>query len=233
MVTHVFFDAAGTLFRVRGSVGTIYAQQARRFGIDVAPEVLERAFTAAFREPPAMAFGEHPSQELEGLERAWWKGVVQRTLERVGEPGAQLDVLFEALYETFRGSQGWELEPGCLETLRRLREEKKHLGVISNFDSRLTDVLDDLGLGGYFEAVVFSSRAPAAKPDPAIFRLALRQAGAQPESSLHVGDNPVDDCEGARSAGLGVLLYDPQDRYRESTRSPRIRNLAEVRFFLL
>ena len=43
----VFFDAAGTLFTVNGSVGEIYARLARAYGKEVAVTDLEAGFRAA------------------------------------------------------------------------------------------------------------------------------------------------------------------------------------------
>ena len=45
----VFLDAAGTLFEVRGSVGKVYSEVAKRYGVDASPEKLEEAFVEAFR----------------------------------------------------------------------------------------------------------------------------------------------------------------------------------------
>lgn len=40
----LFFDAVGTLFRVRGSVGQVYSQVAAEYGVRVDPQALDRAF---------------------------------------------------------------------------------------------------------------------------------------------------------------------------------------------
>ena len=42
----VFFDAAGTLIRVRGGVGEQYAEVASAFGVDADPRALEWSFPA-------------------------------------------------------------------------------------------------------------------------------------------------------------------------------------------
>ena len=47
------------------------------------------------------------------------------------------------------------------------------------------------------------------KPDPAIFRLGLEIAQADPEQTLHVGDIHAIDVVGARSAGCHAALLDP------------------------
>jgi putative hydrolase of the HAD superfamily len=42
----------------------------------------------------------------------------------------------------------------------------------------------------------------------AIFREALRRTGADPASSIHVGDNYIADVLGARAAGIDAILLD-------------------------
>ncbi|EIC21326.1 HAD family hydrolase [Thiorhodovibrio frisius] len=45
----------------------------------------------------------------------------------------------------------------------------------------------------------------AAKPDPAIFKAAMRWAGASPAETLHVGDDPIRDIQAARQCGLDAV----------------------------
>lgn len=231
-VNHVFFDAAGTLFRVRGSVGEVYGRCAERFGLKVSPEEINLAFLAAFRNKKPMTFPGSKEELIPTLEREWWKEVVEQTFRQWG-PFPQMEAFFETLYEAFRTRQGWVLEPGCEDLLERLRGEGKRLGIISNFDSRLTDVMKDLGVFGFFDTITISSRSPSAKPDPLIFARALEQAGSEAKFSLHIGNDPRDDFWAARRAGLKALLYDPQDRYRQMIPEFRIRKLPEVISFLL
>ena len=51
------------------------------------------------------------------------------------------------------------------------------------------------------------------KPDPEIFRIALRRAGVEAAEAVHVGDLYAVDVVGARRAGLEPVLLDPHGRY--------------------
>ena len=55
-VAVVFFDAAGTLLRVREGAGAQYARVAARFGVEADARVLDALFPDAFRAAPRMAF---------------------------------------------------------------------------------------------------------------------------------------------------------------------------------
>ncbi|MFQ5739772.1 MAG: HAD-IA family hydrolase [Acidobacteriota bacterium] len=226
----IFFDAVGTLFRVRGSVGQIYAQLAAEFGFPTqsacGPGRINRAFSKALRERTPIAFGDISAERLNRLERAWWLALVRATFAPLG-PFPRLEEFFDRAYAFFAGSEAWVLEPGCPQMLEELKRRGLRMGVISNFDSRLVQVLKGLGIASFFDGVTVSSRSPAAKPNPLIFQEALAITGAEARTSLHIGDDWEDDFQGARHAGLRALLYDPEDCF-PALGGDRIRRLDDV-----
>ena len=62
--------------------------------------------------------------------------------------------------------------------------------------------LATIGLRDMFDDVVSAATAGAAKPARRIFDVAVRAGGAAPHETLHVGDHPEHDVDGARQAGL-------------------------------
>ena len=109
----------------------------------------------------------------------------------------------EPFVEAFIGSLVFAPVPGAVETLERLAARAR-LAVVANWDQSLHEHLARLGLDRFFDAVVTSAEAGAAKPDPAIFHLALGRLGIEPARALHVGDEPADE-EGALAAGMRFL----------------------------
>lgn len=93
-----------------------------------------------------------------------------------------------------------------LEALGR----RYRLGVVSNFYGNLEAVCRSAGLAPLFAVMVDSCRVGAEKPDPAIFRAALDTLGAEPETTVFVGDSLRRDREGARRAGLGFIWIAPR-----------------------
>jgi putative hydrolase of the HAD superfamily len=105
----------------------------------------------------------------------------------------------------------WELYPDVMPALERLRAgsagRRPTIGVISDWGSRLGEILDALGLAPYLDFVLASGASGVAKPNPAFFRMALERAGVGAERSVMVGDSYAADVLGARGAGMtGVLL---------------------------
>src|SRR5206468_2331163 len=79
------------------------------------------------------------------------------------------------------------------------------------------------------DRIVHSTRAGVAKPDPAIFHLALEALGVPPAEALHAGNEVVADVEGARAAGLRAVLVDREGRLAPLPPGvPRVRTLAEL-----
>ena len=79
------------------------------------------------------------------------------------------------------------------------------------------DKLRVLGVEDWFDAVVISGDVGRAKPDAAIFRLALNQLAAAPEQVWHVGDSLTTDVAGAQVAGLTAVWLNRSGRARRAS----------------
>jgi putative hydrolase of the HAD superfamily len=232
VTTVVFFDVAGTLIRVRDGVGVQYARVAGRFGVAADPLALEREFPRAFRAAPPMAFPGAPAEAVPGLEREVWRGIVREVFSGAGLlraflPGA-FDAYFDAVYRHFEDAAVWDVFPDVTPALGALRRAGCSLGIVSNFDSRVLRILEELGLARWFETVTLSSQVGATKPDRAIFERALAQHGADAARALHVGDSPTEDCEGAQGAGLRAVLIDRSRRHAGRADLARVTSLESL-----
>lgn len=214
----VFFDAADTLFRVKGSVAEIYLHYAVQYGFPQTQESLpaiRQAFSRAFREAPPPIFAATEPAQLKQSERLWWFDVVHNVFYRVGM-FERFDDFFDRIFEVFEDAGSWSLFPETLSTLTSLKASGVELGIISNFDSRLFPVMRGLGIADLFDTVTISSLAQAAKPATKIFQLALDKHAVDPEEALHVGDSLREDVEGAEKAGLHAVLIDRQGTAQRS-----------------
>ena len=218
-ISTIFFDGAGTLFRVKGSVGMIYSDIARRFGVDISSEYIEGAFKKAFASAPPLAFPGAIHSSLRGKERDWWRTLVAEVFK--GVPFQKFDAFFDELFEYFKGDKGWELFPETQNVLEEIQGRGFRLGIISNFDSRIYDVCRTLRIFSLLDSITLSSEVGAAKPDTKIFKTALAKGGLKPEEALHIGDSLAEDVDGGRSAGLPSIFLDrtlrPKDHGVSST----------------
>lgn len=98
-----------------------------------------------------------------------------------------------------------KLFPEVREVLAALRRRFR-LGMISNGPSDLQRYkLKLFDLERDFDPIVISGEVGVAKPDPAIFRQALGLAKISPSEALYVGDSPIYDIAGAKSAGMQMV----------------------------
>lgn len=229
-ITTIFFDAADTLFFIKEGLGNTYAGVARKYGADPDTAALRKAFSKAFRNAPPLAFGGVSPEERKRLEKEWWKKVVTDVYTEVGM-FAGFDEHFDELFEVFR-TGAWTLFPETVRVLETLKSKGYRLGIISNFDSRVYDVMERLGIYGYFDTFVISSEAGYAKPSHGIFLAALEKAGVNSEESIHVGDDLKNDFHGPRALGIRAILLDREGEYASLNRMDRINDLTEVESYL-
>ncbi len=84
--------------------------------------------------------------------------------------------------------------------LQRLRDRYRLVALTNgNAEVHKTPLRD------VFHRSLTAAEAGAAKPEPAMFELAMRWAGAQPGQTLHVGDDPLRDVEAARRVGIDAV----------------------------
>jgi putative hydrolase of the HAD superfamily len=224
----IFFDAVGTLIEIRGCVGEIYSRAAREFGFEAEPRILQLNFERSFRRPPPLAFpAGTPEAALTELEKGWWRNLVEAVFTGLGS-FPRFDQFFDEIFERFRGREFWRVYDDVAPTLTELKRLGLKLGVISNFDSRLYDLLRACRLDHFFDSVHISTRVGAAKPDPAIFRAAVNHYAVEARRAWHVGDSLREDVEGAMAAGVNAILLDRNDRFAENAPAPCITSLNQL-----
>jgi HAD superfamily hydrolase (TIGR01549 family) len=89
----------------------------------------------------------------------------------------------------------------CLEEL----QGRYRLGVIANQPGEVRSAMRRDGLEPFFEVWGVSDELGVGKPDPALFELAVKAAGAAPEASVMVGDRLDYDIHPAKRVGMRTI----------------------------
>lgn len=80
------------------------------------------------------------------------------------------------------------------------------LGMITNGKGQFQmDNIEALGIRKYFHTILISESEGLKKPDPRIFKKALKNLGVSAQETLFVGDHPVNDVGAAQKIGMQAV----------------------------
>ena len=227
----VFFDLFQTLVHYEPPREELLAQALKELGVEIAAAALRHPLVSAdefiYRELARKALGQRTPEEKMAL----YIRYQEILLEQAGiKPAPEL--VRGVLGRMQRQQMKLVLFEDVAPALSGLKKRGLVLGMISNVDSDMAADFERLGLPAWLDVIVTSSEAGVSKPDPGIFREALRRAGVPPGAAVFVGDQYQVDVVGARGAGLEGILLDRTDFYREITDCPRIKSLSELADYL-
>lgn len=201
-MTAVTFDYGQTLAELDTE---FLARRLAERGQSVRREALDAAEPAAWR---AYNRAKQCGEVAEGA----WSAFMRTLLEEAGLPdagGPHGDVTTGVV--TFL----WSEQPsrnlwrrpiaGMKDLLRDLRASGVRLGVLSNSEGRLAELLTELEWAPYFDAVADSGRLGFEKPDRRIFEWTAERLGVEPGELIHVGDAWAADVEGALGVGARAI----------------------------
>jgi putative hydrolase of the HAD superfamily len=223
-VRAVFFDAVGTVIHPEPSAAAIYTAVGQRHGSRLSTEEIRQRFAAAFRQQELLdrsaGWAVGPARELER-----WRTIVAEVLADASD----LDACFVELYEHFSLPSAWRLDPDLSATLTGLTGRGHTVGLASNYDERLRRLAAELPVLASLSPLLISSEVGWRKPAPGFFAALCQAVALPPAEILIVGDDPDNDYDGARRAGMQAILFDPQGKHAalDVPRLERLRDLHE------
>lgn len=205
----VFFDVGNTLLDPYPSVPAVVHDTLTRRGTPIEMACLEAALPAAeayfvelAREDP-LTWGDE-----QAISRIWYRYFLELLRPCLGNDEKALVEAAGAAQRAFDEASSYapyrDVQPG----LRALHQHGLKLGVISDWGVALSVILRHFELTQYFDFTVISATAKRAKPDPALYQLAVERADVIPDYALHVGDSYIRDVLGARAVGIKPVLID-------------------------
>ena len=207
VVAAVSFDIWGTLVRSHRSFKAHRNEMLQEvLGLSIDPLRFDAELRRADREADLRS--EESGSDLALADR------LAPALVSLGVQGVELGPDLVADLERRQHDLALEMPPELLDErlpdlLRRLADLVP-VGVTSNTGmlpgSTMRPLLAACDLAGALSVEVFSNEVGVAKPAAGIFRRTVEGFGVPAEGIVHVGDNPVADVDGARAAGLDVLL---------------------------
>ncbi|MGB5757343.1 MAG: HAD-IA family hydrolase [Acidimicrobiales bacterium] len=174
----------------------------------------------------AMAVSGHPPEEYQA---DFWSFYDEAYAVTLGVGLEQLDDFRVAM------RVGWSwVHRENVAAFHRLAATGFPVAIVSNNNGTAPEQMRDYGVCQVGEgplpsvaAIVDSTLAGVAKPDPAIFEPALAALGQLPDRVLYVGDTVHADVAGATNAGMQVVQLDPYDHHADFDHA-RMENLDVI-----
>lgn len=205
----VTFDVTNTLLKFKVPAWQYYAMVAQDHGFTGTPDDVKTKFITSFKQ----MWSEHPNFGQKTIKwEDWWCRVVSMTLKDHLPRTANLSFIAQKLIDEFKTDKCWKCTHGGHKLIKHFRTLGiPTIGVISNFDPRLNDILQNVSLHKYFDFILTSYESGYSKPDERIFETAIGKCTTTvlPSEALHIGDDVEKDYEGARAAGWHALLVNP------------------------
>jgi phosphoglycolate phosphatase len=122
------------------------------------------------------------------------------------------------------------LYPGARECLEYFKDRKQ--AVITNKPNPFSSqILEALGVAGYFIAILAGDNGLPFKPDPAAVHRLMEKTCAAAEEVLFVGDSPI-DIQAARNAGVEIVTlshgFASEETLREAKPDHIVRDFSEL-----
>ncbi len=233
---YLIFDSYGTLLEMDDFYGRLQANFAR-FGAQFPPDVIKRAAHAEMRHYMKGARLANTLESWNQLRRD-----CALTLETaIREQGHKIELSAETVMQILSDSVVYKPFPGVKATLAKLKARGLRLGVLSNWDFKLQNALEDAELAPFFDFALSSAQAGTEKPAREFFErgfaLARRfKPDLKPKECFYIGDHYEKDVLGARRAGLSPLWLVRNERdlpsgeihQVESDDVPKLRSLRDL-----
>jgi putative hydrolase of the HAD superfamily len=232
MIKAVFFDLYHTLVQYDPPREEIQAKVLKDFGIEVKPEALLCPIAIAdefiFQEHSRLSISKRSDQEKKTL----WGQYQAMVLKEAGiEPSKEL--IGGILGKMQQIKFNMALFDDVIPALNELKDKGLILGLISNVDNDIAPLLHKLGLAPLLQVVITSLDSGYSKPQPEIFKAAVKKAGVKTQEAMYVGDQYQIDVIGASRAGMRGILLDRGDYFNEAIKETKIRNLHQLIELLL
>ncbi len=196
----VVFDAVGTLIHAEPSVVRVYAEIGRRYGSRLNADEIASRFKAAFgRQETIDREKDWATSEARELQR--WRHIVAEVFGT--EDGARC---FAELYDYFARPEAWRVDAAAGDLIASLRRRGLIVAMASNLDSRLHGIVAGLPSLRQLNDVIISSEVGTRKPGRAFFQAIETRLGLMASEIAFVGDDPINDGQGAADAGMVSLL---------------------------
>ena len=227
MIKAIFFDLYGTLAGFKPSRYEIQSQACDKFGISLTQQGVLRGYGQADAFMTKQNKG-HPLRQMSETERFNFFCEYERKIIK----GSGIDVDLETAGQIWHTVRAIPYDMIIYEDVWPVLDELKSrdicLGLLSNMNRPGSELLDEFNLSKHMQFAVTSLELGVEKPNPLMFKKALKVACVSELEAVHVGDQIGSDVDGAENSGVRPILIDRDGNHPGFSRCLRISNMGQL-----
>ena len=205
MIRAVFFDLYNTICRFDPAPEHSQAEILLDEGISVDKDSIAYAYPFA-DEYMATENERLPIKDRSLEERNDFFAHYEHVLLQNAGLDVSLDFADKIFSKLRKIPQRFALFDDVIITLEKLKSEDRIIGILSNLDQDIDQVIDSLSLSDYVDFAISSLQVGVSKPDPIFFQAALQRANVAAVETIHIGDQYKSDVQGARGVSIRPVL---------------------------
>jgi HAD superfamily hydrolase (TIGR01549 family) len=205
MTPFLIFDAYGTLVELDDFYGRLQ-RGFEKSGVTLPVDVVKKAARREMHHYMSNSLRAHQQNEWHALRRE----CAQLLADAVRAQDYSLALSTDEVLSILADAIVFHAFPETREVLQELQRREIPMGVLSNWDYQLPDVLRSLELDTFFQFIVPSTEAGVEKPAPAFFSCGLQRVreirpDVETRHCCYIGDHYEKDVLPARAAGMTPL----------------------------
>ncbi|PWI47976.1 hypothetical protein CEE45_08735 [Candidatus Heimdallarchaeota archaeon B3_Heim] len=225
----IFFNIGGTLLQLKNT--TIPQLYSKHLSSLLERKIDPKQVFSAFRKAENWALSRRNFYYLfSDLDQRKYQNAFYNELGVKGR--SQINKIEMALAELV--NLDFRLEDGVKILLRKLKKDYS-LGLITNWDIDLYEILDSFEIRKFFDSITISGEFGISKPSLEIFKSGLADfPEIKAKNTVYVGDDYDLDIEPAQKLRMFTILYDkgPSGMHgwpkRPKVKCPRVERLQEI-----
>jgi len=230
MFKAIFFDFYNTLVHFSPTSEEIQKQACNKFGITANKQKLSAGYKIAdnfFNQENSI----NPIFERNKENQASFFFEYEKILLENSEVAASSEIIKKIWDEVYATPRELLLFEDVLPTFTQLKKHHLKIGIITNNRQNIIELTKELKIHTFLNVIVRSCDVGFEKPHPKIFKTALNKLKIPANETLHIGDQPLSDLQGAKQAGITPILLDRQN-ISGIKEFPIINSLIEIKTLL-
>lgn len=219
MIDTVLFDFVNTIAFLTPSKEDILIEYSEKeFGTLISKEQVQKAYLSADDLMPYSSVNIKTSDK----KRAFYDKYNKELFASLQINGS------EKFYDYYHSvKKEWVLDDCVLDLLKFLKSKKISIGIISNFDNNLNDILENLKIKNMFDFVAISAKIGLEKPDIEFYKYAKKVYNIDIKTAIYVGDSYSLDYIPSKKAGFNSFLIDRNNIILKNAN--KLQNLNEIK----